>query len=225
MLCRGTQRDQQCNIPMVCSPTMCQDTPSNVLCTMVSPYTLLFVNALLAFRDEQSKLHGKTRSTLMKDSLLLELAMSTPTTILSLLNIKGLSRTKIAQYGDELLELMKTLVHKHSKTMYSQHSDVPDTIYKDALAHHQMTTYVALGFNTELQEQIRTYNTKLKCVQPFTPRIVQQEHRQSCAICNTLDGLYVGSMYFVGKLCEEDQTIKYCLNCIHTVLNSVNEFN
>lgn len=179
--------------------------------------TNINVQQLLAFRDKQSKLHGKASSTLMNDTLLLQLARRTPTSLSTLGKINGLSKQKIELFGDALLDLMKALpLHQVAHTTVVE-SCTP-VLYKDALQQYMLNMYASLGFTNDMQQQLYVYNTKHKFVKPLEPRITKQAHQQPCAKCDSLCVFGVGCLYFHGKKCDDTGFVKYCMKCLQEVV-------
>ena len=110
-------------------------------------------------------------------------------------------------------------LHQVAQGHILEPSETKETVlYKDALEQYQMNMYASLGFTNELQQQLDAYNVKHGFVNPLAPRIAKQAHQQACVKCKTFNGFEIGCLFFGGKKCDEEGFVKYCLECVRSVV-------
>ena len=163
---------------------------------------------------------GKPITSILSNKVLLAIAKQRPTTIWSLLNIKGIRKPTLAEYGDSLLNCL-TSEACTIQTAPSTPPTPPATStrqFNDVLQDHVKNHTRSLGWTDELAEQLHTYNTTHSFETPIQPRCVRQSHSQACTCCKRLDVFDIGKMFFSGQHNEQTPRVKYCLECVTNVL-------
>ena len=171
---------------------------------------------LMALRDQLGTQHHKTPVAVLSDAVLLQLALTRPSTITDLRRVKGLTVQKIIQHGDTLLKAFATheLTTTPSETEQQRTTSTYATVYK---RHHRLVLREK-GLTDVLDERLATYNDVCKPVVPFTASIVKSEHRAPCTHCQSMEHLCIGQLFFSGRISETHGYVKYCLSCVENII-------
>jgi hypothetical protein len=185
--------------------------------TELSSHECVVVECLLSWRNRMSIQSGKPITSILSNKVLLAIAKQRPTTIWTLLNIKGIRKPTLAEYGDSLLNCLTS----EACTVQTTPPTPPTTStrqFNDVLQDHVKNHTRSLGWTDELAEQLHTYNTTHSFETHIQPRCVRQSHLQACTCCKRLDVFAIGKMFFSGQHNEQTPRVKYCLECVTNVL-------
>ena len=190
-------------------------TKEETMQTELTTHQQQSVLRLMALRDQLGTQHQKTPVAVLSDTVLLQLALTRPSTMTDLRRVNGLTVQKIIQHGDTLLKAFATHeLTTPSETEQQRTTSTYATVYK----RHYRLVLREKGLTDRLDKRLAKYNDSCKPVAPFTASIVKSEHRAPCTHCQSMNHLCIGQLFFSGRISETQGYVKYCLSCVENII-------